>query len=67
VKTHAILRRNAIAFCAFEGKCHFKKLATEENERQPKPQCAICIWKDRCKSTNQSSKSSSILMNKKEE
>jgi len=48
VKTQTILRQNAVIFCAFQGECHFKKLVTKENERQPKPRYAICIWKDRC-------------------
>ncbi|KPV63549.1 MAG: hypothetical protein AOA66_0826 [Candidatus Bathyarchaeota archaeon BA2] len=48
MKTQVILRRNAITFCAFEGKCRFKKLATKENAHQPKTRYAICTWKDRC-------------------
>jgi len=48
MKTQAILRQNAITFCAFEGRCDFKKLATKKNEHQPKARYAICTWKGHC-------------------
>lgn len=48
MKTQAILRQDAITFCAFAGRCGFKKLTTKKNEHQPKARYAICTWGGHC-------------------